>query len=166
MQFVFAPVLGGLSDRFGRRPVILMSLLGAAASYLLSGLAPALWWLFIGRVISGITGASFSCAGAYVADVTPPEKRAASFGLVGAVFGLGFILGPALGGILGDVGLRFPYFVGRGPQCAKPPLRALRPAGVAAAREAPSLLLRTRQPARVADGSSAAIPSSSASRGR
>src|ERR1019366_4387041 len=114
MQFLFAPVIGGLSDRFGRRPVILLSLLGAAASYLLSGLAPALWWLFAGRVISGITGASFSAAGAYIADVTPPEKRAQSFGLIGAVFGLGFILGPALGGVLGDVGLRLPYFVAAG----------------------------------------------------
>lgn len=114
MQFVAAPVLGGLADRFGRRPVILLSLLGAAASYLLSGFAPVLWWLFVGRVIAGITGASFSAATAYVADVTPPEKRAASFGLIGAVFGLGFILGPALGGALGDVGLRLPYFVGAG----------------------------------------------------
>src|SRR3984957_10274991 len=114
MQFLFAPVVGGMSDRFGRRPVILVSLLGAAASYLLSGFAPALGWLFVGRVISGITGASFSAAGAYVADVTPPEKRAQSFGLIGAVFGLGFILGPALGGILGDVGLRLPYFVAAG----------------------------------------------------
>ena len=114
MQFLFAPVIGGLSDRFGRRPVILLSLLGAAASYLLSGLAPALSWLFVGRVISGITGASFSAAGAYIADVTPPEKRAQSFGLIGAVFGLGFILGPALGGVLGDVGLRLPYFVAAG----------------------------------------------------
>jgi DHA1 family tetracycline resistance protein-like MFS transporter len=114
MQFFFAPVLGGLSDRFGRRPVILMSLLGAAASYLLSGFAPTLGWLFVGRVIAGITGASFSAAGAYVADVTPPEKRAQSFGLIGAAFGLGFILGPALGGALGDVGLRLPYFVAAG----------------------------------------------------
>src|ERR1700733_3203173 len=114
MQFLFAPVIGGLSDRFGRRPVILLSLLGAAASYLLSGLAPALWWLFAGRIISGITAASFSAAGAYVADVTPPEKRAASFGMIGAVFGLGFILGPALGGALGDLGLRLPYFVAAG----------------------------------------------------
>jgi MFS transporter, DHA1 family, tetracycline resistance protein len=114
MQFVFAPVLGGLSDRFGRRPVILLSLFGAAMSYLLSGLAPALWWLFVGRVVSGITAASFSAAGAYVADVTPPEKRAASFGMIGAVFGLGFILGPALGGALGDLGLRLPYFVAAG----------------------------------------------------
>lgn len=114
MQFLFAPVLGGLSDRFGRRPVIFMSLLGAAASYLLSGFAPALWWLFVGRVISGITAASFSAANAYVADVTPPEKRAGAFGLIGAVFGLGFILGPALGGALGDRSLRLPYFVGAG----------------------------------------------------
>jgi MFS transporter, DHA1 family, tetracycline resistance protein len=114
MQFVFAPVLGGLSDRFGRRTVILMSLLGAAASYFASALAPALWWLFVGRTVAGITGASFSAAGAYIADVTPPEKRAASFGLIGAAFGLGFILGPALGGALGDVGLRLPYFVAAG----------------------------------------------------
>jgi DHA1 family tetracycline resistance protein-like MFS transporter len=114
MQFFFAPVLGGLSDRFGRRPVILMSLLGAAASYLISGLAPALGWLFLGRTIAGITGASFSAAGSYVADVTPPEKRAQSFGLVGAAFGFGFILGPALGGALGDLGLRVPYFVAAG----------------------------------------------------
>jgi len=114
MQFVFAPILGGLSDRFGRRTVILMSLAGAATSYLASGLAPALWWLFVGRTVAGITGASFSAANAYIADVTPPEKRAASFGAVGAVFGLGFILGPLLGGFLGDYGLRIPYFVGAG----------------------------------------------------
>jgi len=114
MQFVFAPVIGGLSDRFGRRPVILMSLAGAAVSYLLSGLAPALWWLFVGRIVAGITGASFSAAGAYVADVTPAEKRVQAFGLVGAVFGLGFVLGPALGGVLGQAGLRVPYFVAAG----------------------------------------------------
>ena len=114
MQFAFAPVVGGLSDRYGRRPVIFVSLMGAAASYLLSGFAPSLAWLFVGRVVAGITGASFSAAGAYVADVTPPEKRAQSFGLIGAVFGLGFILGPALGGLLGDFGLRVPYFVAAG----------------------------------------------------
>ncbi len=114
MQFLFAPVIGGLSDQFGRRPVILLSLFGAAVAYLLSGFAPALSWLFVGRTIAGITGASFSAAGAYVADVTPPEKRAQSFGMIGAVFGLGFILGPALGGLLGDYGLRVPYFVAAG----------------------------------------------------
>jgi len=114
MQFVFAPIVGGLSDRFGRRPVILISLFGAAVSYMLSGLAPALWWLFVGRVVAGITGASFSAAGAYVADVTPAEKRVQAFGMVGAVFGLGFVLGPALGGVLGQAGLRVPYFVAAG----------------------------------------------------
>jgi DHA1 family tetracycline resistance protein-like MFS transporter len=111
MQFVFAPVLGGLSDRFGRRPVILVSLFGAALSYLASGLAPSLAWLFAGRIVAGATGASFSAANAYVTDVTPPEKRAGAFGLIGAAFGLGFILGPAVGGALGDAGLRIPYFV-------------------------------------------------------
>jgi MFS transporter, DHA1 family, tetracycline resistance protein len=114
MQFVFAPVLGGMSDRFGRRPVILASLLGAAASYLLSGFAPSLAWLFVGRTIAGATGASFSAANAYVADITPPDRRAAAFGLVGAAFGLGFILGPALGGVLGDADLRLPYFIAAG----------------------------------------------------
>ena len=114
MQFLFATIVGGLSDRFGRRPVILVSLFGAACSYLLSALAPTLSWLFIGRIITGITGASFSAANAYVADITPADRRAASFGLVGAAFGLGFILGPALGGTLGDYGLRVPYFVAAG----------------------------------------------------
>lgn len=114
MQFFFAPILGGLSDRFGRRAVILMSLAGAATSYLVSGLAPALGWLFLGRFVAGATGASFSAANAYVADITPPEKRAGAFGAVGAAFGLGFILGPALGGVLGNYGLRIPYFVGAG----------------------------------------------------
>jgi DHA1 family tetracycline resistance protein-like MFS transporter len=114
MQFLFAPVIGGLSDRFGRRPVVLVSLLGAGVAYLVAGFAPALGWLFAGRVLAGITGASFSAAAAYIADVTPPEKRAQSFGLIGAVFGLGFILGPAIGGLLGDQGLRVPYFVAAG----------------------------------------------------
>lgn len=111
MQFLFAPILGGLSDRYGRRAVLLPSLLGAAASYLLSALAPTLSWLFVGRVIAGITGASFSAATSYIADTTPPEKRAQSFGLVGAAFGLGFVIGPVIGGALGSVDLRLPYFV-------------------------------------------------------
>jgi DHA1 family tetracycline resistance protein-like MFS transporter len=114
MQFFFAPVLGGLSDRFGRRPVIFGSLLGAALSYLASALAPQLWWLFAGRAVAGITGASFSAAGSYVADVTPPERRAQSFGIIGAAFGLGFILGPAIGALLGHFGLRVPYFFAAG----------------------------------------------------
>lgn len=109
MQFMFAPVIGGLSDRFGRRVVILGSLGGAALDYLLMAFAPALSWLFVGRVVSGITGASFSAATAYIADVTPPEKRAQSFGMVGAAFGLGFIIGPAVGGVLGDISLRAPF---------------------------------------------------------
>jgi DHA1 family tetracycline resistance protein-like MFS transporter len=114
MQFVFAPILGGLSDRFGRRTVILSSLMGAALDYLLLALAPDLAWLFVGRIIAGITGASFSAATAYIADVTPPERRAQSFGLVGAAFGLGFIIGPALGGLLGGVHLRLPFLVSAG----------------------------------------------------
>lgn len=114
MQLIFAPILGGLSDRYGRRPVILTSLAGAALDYLLLALAPTLPWLFVGRVFSGITGASFSAATAYIADVTPKEKRAQSFGLMGAAFGLGFILGPALGGALGGISLRLPFLVAAG----------------------------------------------------
>jgi len=110
MQFLFSPVLGALSDRFGRRPVILLSNFGTGADYLLMALAPTLGWLFVGRVISGITAASVSTGFAYIADVTPPEKRAASFGMIGAAFGLGFILGPAVGGLLGSVGPRMPFW--------------------------------------------------------
>jgi MFS transporter, DHA1 family, tetracycline resistance protein len=114
MQFIFSPVLGSLSDRFGRRPVILLSLLGSGLDYLLLAWAPTLWWLYIGRIISGITAANFSAASAYIADVTPPEKRAAGFGLIGAAFGLGFIAGPAIGGLLGQYGLRVPFLVAAG----------------------------------------------------
>ncbi|MEP7120034.1 MAG: TCR/Tet family MFS transporter [Byssovorax sp.] len=114
MQFFFAPILGGLSDRFGRRPVILTSLAGAAIDYLLLAFAPSLAWLAVGRVFAGITGASFSAATAYIADVTPKEKRAQSFGLMGAAFGLGFIIGPALGGALGGFSLRLPFLVAAG----------------------------------------------------
>jgi len=114
MQFVFAPILGGLSDRFGRRTVLLSSLLGAALDYVLLALAPNLAWLVVGRVIAGITGASFSAATAYIADVTPAERRAQSFGLVGAAFGIGFIIGPAIGGLLGSANLRLPFMVAAG----------------------------------------------------
>lgn len=111
MQFVFSPVLGALSDRFGRRKVILLSNFGLGLDYILMALAPTLNWLFLGRVISGITSASISTASAYIADVTPPEKRAASFGMIGAAFGVGFVLGPALGGVLGNTDPRMPFWV-------------------------------------------------------
>lgn len=114
MQFVCSPVLGALSDRFGRRPVILFSNFGLGLDYILMALAPNLAWLFVGRVLSGITGASFTTAGAYIADVTPADKRAGSYGLIGAAWGLGFVLGPALGGVLGDVDPRLPFWVAAG----------------------------------------------------
>jgi MFS transporter, DHA1 family, tetracycline resistance protein len=114
MQFIFSPILGGLSDRFGRRPVVLLSNFGLALDYVLMALAPSLIWLFIGRVISGITSASVSTAFAYIADITPPERRAAVFGKVGAAFGAGFIVGPAIGGLLGHADPRLPFWVAAG----------------------------------------------------
>lgn len=114
MQFIFSPVLGALSDRYGRRPVILLSSLGLGVDYLVMALAPSVGWLFVGRVISGITAASFSTAYAYITDVTVPEKRAASFGMMSAAFGLGFVLGPAIGGVLGNIDPRLPFWVAAG----------------------------------------------------
>jgi DHA1 family tetracycline resistance protein-like MFS transporter len=115
MQFLFAPILGGLSDKYGRRPVLLVSLACAALDYVLCAMAPNLAWLFVGRVIAGITAASFTCASAYIADVSPPEKRAQNFGMIGAAFGAGFILGPALGGVVGGYfSLRAPFWVAAG----------------------------------------------------
>ncbi len=114
MQLVFSPILGSLSDRLGRRPVLLMSTFGQGIDYLFLAFAPGLWWLFVGRLVAGITGASISTATAYIADVSPPEKRAQNFGLVGAAFGLGFIMGPALGGLLGHFDLRLPFLVASG----------------------------------------------------
>src|SRR5436305_1218133 len=111
MQFVFAPVLGTLSDRFGRRPIVLLSNFGLGLDYILMALAPTLSWLFVGRVISGITAASVPAASAYIADVTPEEKRAKAFGMLGAAFGLGFIVGPAVGGLLGHISPRLPFWV-------------------------------------------------------
>lgn len=114
MQFLFMPLVGNLSDRFGRRPVILLSNLGLGLDYLLMAVAPSLAWLFVGRAISGIVSASFSTAGAYIADITPPERRAARFGMLGAAFGVGFIIGPAFGGLLGGIDLRLPFWVAAG----------------------------------------------------
>jgi DHA1 family tetracycline resistance protein-like MFS transporter len=111
MQFVFSPVQGALSDRFGRRPVILISNFGLGLDYILMALAPNLVWLFIGRVISGICAASISTAYAYIADVTPAEQRSARFGLLGAAFGVGFVIGPAVGGVLAATDLRLPFWV-------------------------------------------------------
>jgi DHA1 family tetracycline resistance protein-like MFS transporter len=114
MQFLSASVLGGLSDSIGRRPVILFSLCALGIDYIVMGLAPTLPWLFLGRALAGIAGASFIPAYAYLADVSPPEKRAQNFGLVGAAFGIGFIIGPALGGLLGGFGTRVPFFAAAG----------------------------------------------------
>jgi len=114
MQFMCAPLLGNLSDRYGRRPVLLFSLFGFGIDYLLTGFAPAVGWLFIGRIVAGITGASFTTATAYIADISTPEKRAQNFGMVGAAFGMGFIIGPLIGGLLGDLGPRVPFFVAAG----------------------------------------------------
>lgn len=114
MQFLCSPVIGVLSDRFGRRPVVLLSNLGLALDYVLMALAPSLAWLLIGRIISGMTSASIATSFAYVADITPPAQRAAVFGKVGAAFGAGFVLGPAVGGLLGQIDLRLPFWVAAG----------------------------------------------------
>jgi DHA1 family tetracycline resistance protein-like MFS transporter len=114
MQFLFSPTLGALSDRFGRRPVMLISNAGLGLDYILMAVAPSLTWLFVGRVISGITSANIGTAFAYVTDVTPPERRAARFGLLGAAFGAGFVLGPAIGGLTGAIDPRLPFWIAAG----------------------------------------------------
>jgi DHA1 family tetracycline resistance protein-like MFS transporter len=114
MQFAFSPLMGALSDRRGRRPVILLSNLGMGLDYLLMAAAPSLSWLFVGRLVSGITSANLSTAYAYIADVTPEDERAAKFGMLGAAFGLGFVVGPALGGVLGSISLRLPFWAAAG----------------------------------------------------
>ena len=114
MQFLFSPVLGGLSDMYGRRPVILASLFGFFLDYLLLIYAPTIGWLFLGRLLAGITGASFTTATAYIADISNDENRSKNFGMVGAAFGLGFIIGPVIGGFLGDIGVRVPFMFAAG----------------------------------------------------
>lgn len=108
--FLCAPIMGGLSDQFGRRPVLLLSLFGFGLDYLLQAFAPTIGWLFLGRIFAGALGSSFTTAAAYIADVSTAEKKAQNFGLIGAAFGLGFIVGPALGGLLGDYGIRIPFY--------------------------------------------------------
>jgi DHA1 family tetracycline resistance protein-like MFS transporter len=109
-QFIFAPLVGNLSDKYGRRPIILISLFGFTLDYILLALAPTITWLFIGRIIAGITGASITTASAYIADISTPENRAKNFGMIGAAFGLGFIIGPVIGGLLGQYGPRIPFY--------------------------------------------------------
>ena len=114
MQFLFGPAIGNLSDAVGRRPVLLLSVFGLADDYLLTGFAPNMIWLFVGRIFAGICGASYTTANAFLADVTRPEERARVFGMMGAAFGLGFVIGPAIGGLLGSFGPRVPFFVAAG----------------------------------------------------
>jgi len=111
MQFIFAPLLGNLSDRYGRRPILLISLFGLGIDYIFLAIAPSIGWLFLGRIIAGLGGASFTTATAYIADISTPQNRAQNFGMVGAAFGVGFILGPVIGGLLGQFGLRVPFVV-------------------------------------------------------
>ena len=114
MQFIFSPVLGNWSDAIGRRPVLIFGLVFLGIDYVIMALAPTLGWLFIGRILAGAAGASFTTASAYIADISPPEKRAANFGLIGAAFGVGFVIGPAIGGLLGEYGTRLPFWAAAG----------------------------------------------------
>ena len=114
MQFLWGPVLGMVSDRFGRRPVMLISIFGLFVDFLFMAFAPTLAWLYVGRILNGVTASSFSTANAYVADITPPDRRARNFGLMGSAFGFGFMIGPSLGGLLGEINLRLPFMVAAG----------------------------------------------------
>ena len=114
MQFFFAPVIGGLSDAFGRRPVLLLAVLGLGIDYAVTAVSPTVGWLFAGRIVAGMFGASYTTANAYIADVTPPDERGKAFGMLGAAFGVGFVVGPAIGGLLGGLGPRVPFFVASG----------------------------------------------------
>lgn len=114
MQFFFSPVLGEISDQYGRKPILLLSLFGLSIDYLIHAWAPTITWLFIGRFLAGITGASFTVASAYIADISSPEEKAKNFGLIGAAFGLGFIIGPGIGGYFGDIDIRLPFYIAAG----------------------------------------------------
>lgn len=114
MQFLFAPLIGNLSDRYGRRPVLILALAGMGVDYLIMALAPDLWWLFAGRLLSGMAGASFTTAAAYIGDISTAERRTQNFGMIGAAFGVGFVIGPALGGLIGHYGVRLPFFAAAG----------------------------------------------------
>ena len=114
MQFIFASVLGGLSDKFGRRPIILFSLLGFSINFFIQAIAPSIFWLFVGRILSGVTGASITTASAYIADISTDEDRSKNFGMIGAAFGVGFIIGPVIGGLLGQYGARIPFYAASG----------------------------------------------------
>lgn len=114
MQFLFSPVLGEISDRFGRRPILLIALLGLSIDYVIHAWAPTITWLFLGRFLAGITGASFTVASAYIADISTKEEKAKNFGLIGAAFGLGFIIGPGIGGFFGELDIRLPFYIAAG----------------------------------------------------
>ena len=114
MQFLFSPVLGEISDKYGRRPILLIALLGLSIDYLIHAWAPSIMFLFIGRFLAGITGASFTVASAYIADISSPEEKAKNFGLIGAAFGLGFIIGPGIGGFFGEIDIRLPFYIAAG----------------------------------------------------
>lgn len=135
MQFICAPIVGNLSDQFGRRPILLASLFGFGIDYVFMAFAPTLAWLFLGRVVAGIMGASFTTASAYIADVSTPEKRAQNFGIIGAAFGLGFIIGPLVGGLVGAYGTRIPFFVAAGLTLIQLALRILHTSGITFIRE-------------------------------
>ena len=134
MQFVCGPILGMLSDRYGRRPVMLVSIFGLFVDFLFMAFAPTLWWLYLGRILNGATASSFSTANAYVADITPPDRRARNFGILGSAFGFGFIVGPSLGGLLGEISLRLPFMAAAALCRPRLALRVLRPARIPAAR--------------------------------
>ena len=114
MQFLFSPVLGEISDQYGRRPILLLALLGLSVDYLIHAWAPSISWLFLGRFLAGVTGASFTVASAYIADVSTKENKAKNFGLIGAAFGLGFIIGPGVGGFFGEIDIRLPFYIAAG----------------------------------------------------